>query len=137
MTLLRTLVSDGKEPSSSPCSKSGRAEINCARKMPLKYHSQRATDHSGIYISSAVYFLLPQKRSTISALFQHNDRSLHWIAMEDSWRGGSCIPDVHRGRSPMLGHAARNTLHIGMFMGENSQATDDRKGRETPCLYPT
>jgi len=32
----------------------------------------------------------------------------------------------------MLGHAVRNTLHIGMFMGESSQATDDWKGRETP-----
>ena len=35
----------------------------------------------------------------------------------------------------MLGHASRNTFHIGMFTGENGQATDDWKGRATPSTH--
>lgn len=57
--------------------------------------------------------------------------------MEGSCRGGSCSAGVYRRQSPMLQHTARNTLYVGMFMGETSQVTDDWKGRETSCLYLT
>lgn len=120
MTLLRTLASDGKEPSSSPCSKSGRAEINGARKMPLKHLSQRATEHSGVYIFSAVYFPPPLKRAIPSALFQHDTCSSLWIAMEDSWGGGRCTGDrgpcwdTQQGTPSTLGWAWERTARQQM-----------------------
>lgn len=73
MTFLRALLSGGKKKNgSSFCFKSSRVEINHVRKIPLKHPSQTSTDHSGIYLSLAVYFLSPQKQSATSALFHHS-----------------------------------------------------------------
>lgn len=61
-----------KKNGSSFCFKSSRVEINHVRKIPLKHPSQTSTDHSGIYLSLAIYFLSPQKQSATSALFHHS-----------------------------------------------------------------
>lgn len=103
------------------------------KKMPLKYRSQQATDHSGI---SAVPFLLPQKRPTISALSQQvwllitldsyggqlERRKVHsWCAQETETYAGTCSEE-----------------HLPSWDVHGREQASDRwqKGRETSCLYP-
>lgn len=120
-------VSDGKEPSSSPCSKLGRAEIHDARKCLWSTVANKLLIILEFLLFHSFYH---KKGQPFQLCLSKCDCSSHWIAMEDSWRGGRYIPDVHRRLRPMLGHAVRNTFHLGMFMGENKQVTDDRKAEK-------
>ena len=88
--------------------------------MPLKYPSQRATDHSGTHTSSAVYFPLPKKgqpfqlcpsMTLLIALDSYRGQlgwmQVHsWCAQESETHAGTCSEehpphwDVHGREQP-------------------------------------
>lgn len=93
MTLLRTLVSEGREPSSGPCSRSDRAEINSARKMLLKYPAMSYWSFWHLHFYCCLFSSTTKKVNHFDFVPVGHCLS-HCIAMKNSWRGGRCIPDV-------------------------------------------